>query len=122
MPTGKILLAADTASVDESTISGLNIRLSLNNRGGSPFGVKSLELEVPGLATTIVIDNIDAVYTTKGIVQLAVHYEGTVGIADAPASRIAMAKGTVTLINPATQAVERVKITLPFSSNWHSKN
>lgn len=122
VPTGKVLLAADTASVDERTIAGLNIRLSLNNRGGSPFGVKSLELEVPGLATPIVIDNIDAVYTTKGIVQLAVRYEGTVGIADAPASRIAMAKGTVTLINPATQAVERVKITLPFSSNWRSKN
>jgi len=33
-----------------------------------------------------------------------------------------MAKGTVTLKTPATQAVERVKITLPFSSNWHSKN
>lgn len=122
VPTGKVLLAADTASVESRTIAGLNIRISLNNRGGSPFGVKSLELEVPTLCAPLVVDNIDAVYTTRGIVQLAVRYEGTVHVADTASSKIAMVNGTLTLVNPATQAVERVKIALPYAANWVSGN
>ncbi|MDE6158271.1 MAG: plethodontid receptivity factor PRF [Muribaculaceae bacterium] len=118
VPTGKVMLAADTAAVDERAIAGINIRISLNNRGGSAFGVKALELEVPTLANPIVIDNIDAVYTTRGVVQLALRYEGSLRVADTAASKIAMVNGTLTLINPLTEAVERVKIALPYSANW----
>ncbi len=117
-PTGKIVLTADSTDTAARTVSGINIRLSLNNRGGSAFGVKSLELEVPTLRSPVVIDNIDAVYTSKGIVQLNVRFDGTVRAADTRRSSVSLVNGTVTLVNAATQAVERVRIALPYSANW----
>ncbi|MCM1066111.1 MAG: plethodontid receptivity factor PRF [Muribaculaceae bacterium] len=120
-PTGKVVLTADSTDTEARTVSNINIRLSLNNRGGSAFGVKSLELELPTLGSPVIIDNIDAVYTSKGIVQLNVRYEGTVKASGTRRSAVSLASGTITLVNAATQAVERVKVALPYSANWEEK-
>ena len=48
VPEGKLVLTAD--SVADRKIFNINIRLTLNNRGGTPFGLKALELHVPEIS------------------------------------------------------------------------
>lgn len=47
VPEGKIILTADSVSAADRTVAGINIRLTLNNRGTMPFGLKSIELHLP---------------------------------------------------------------------------
>ncbi len=118
VPTGTIQLNAADIDGEERTLSDITIRLSLDNKGGVPFGVKSIELHVPTLRTPITVDNIDAVFSTKGIVQLEVSYEGTVSATDRRTSAVKLVSGTVTVVNPETEAVQSVKVALPYRANW----
>lgn len=118
VPTGTILLTAGKTDPDSRTLSDIGVRLSLDNKGGLPFGIKSVELNVPTLRIPIVIDNIDNVYTTKGIIQLKLTYEGTIAATDRRTSAVKLVSGTVTVVNPESEAVERVKIALPYTANW----
>ncbi len=118
VPTGTILLTAGEADPDTRTLTDIGIRISLDNKGGLPFGVKSIELNVPTLRIPIVIDNIDDVYTSKGIVQLKLTYEGTIAATDRRTSAVKLVNGTITVVNPDTEAVERVRVALPYTANW----
>ena len=52
VPEGKLVLTAD--SVADRKIFNINIRLTLNNRGGTPFGLKALELHDPEISAPII--------------------------------------------------------------------
>lgn len=117
-PTGTIVLNAAETDAQARTVAKVDIRLSLNNRGGLPFGVKSLELNVPTLKSPLIIDNIDAVYSSKGIVQLTLTADATYSVAEQRKSAVSLATGTLTLVNAATQAVEPIRLSLPYRANW----
>ena len=70
VPEGKLVLTADSVVSADRKLFNINIRLTLNNRGGTPFGLKSLELHIPEISTPVIFDDIDGVYKTKGIVQI----------------------------------------------------
>lgn len=116
VPEGKLILTAD--SVADRKIFNINIRLTLNNRGGTPFGLKALELHVPEISTPIIFDDIDGVYKTKGIVQIKALAEGEFTAKEKKSSAFSFAQGSITFVNPLTGAVERAKLSLPYVTNW----
>lgn len=116
VPEGKLILTAD--SVVDRKLYNINIRLTLNNRGGTPFGLKSLELHVPDISTPIIFDDIDGVYKTKGIVQIKALAEGEFTAKEVKSSAFSFVKGSITFVNPLTGAVERSQLSLPYVTNW----
>lgn len=118
VPEGKLILTADSVVAADRKIFNINIRLTLNNRGGTAFGLKALELHVPELSAPIVFDDIDAVYKTKGVLQVRALAEGTFTALEKKKSALSFVQGSMTLVNPQTGAVERVKISLPYVTNW----
>lgn len=117
VPQGKVIATADTVDAATNSISNLNIRFTLNNRGGTPFGLKSVELEFPGFSIPVVADNIDGVYTTKGAIQINLNVNGKFVISK-QRSGVMFVNGRITTVNPDTQAIETVKLSLPFTCNW----
>lgn len=116
IPQGTVYLTADSISAADKTITNLNIRLTLNNRGTTDFGVKSLELNVPGLAAPIIIDDIDAVYTSRGVITLKYQVQGTIRVNDTNVTK--MLTGHIGLVDPITATVTTTRISLPYSINW----
>ncbi|MDR0989097.1 MAG: plethodontid receptivity factor PRF [Prevotellaceae bacterium] len=117
VPEGKIMITTD--SVADRTLYNLHIRLTLNNRGGLPFGLKAMELHVPGLTVPLVFDDINAVYKSKGIIQLKTTAQGKYTLQAPKASDHPMVQGAVTLVNPQTGAIERVRLSLTYQTNFH---
>lgn len=115
-PTGRIYLTADSISAENETVSGLNVRLTLDNRGGTPFGLKSIELNVPGIATPVVFDDMDTLYSTKGVIQVKARAEGTLRLR--PAAQAAFINGRINIVDPATGGVRAIRLSLPYSTNW----
>lgn len=116
VPEGKLILTAD--SVAGRKIHNVQLRLTLNNRGGTPFGLKALELHVPELSTPLIFDDIDGVYKTKGVVQIKAMAEGIFTAKEKKSSAFSFVEGSITLVNPLTGAVERIRISLPYVTNW----
>lgn len=118
VPEGKLIVTADSVSVADRKVVNLNIRLTLNNRGGLPFGLKALELHLPEFSAPIVFDDINAVYKTKGIIQVKAVAEGEFTALEVKKSAFSFATGSLTLVNPETEAVERQRLSLPYVTNW----
>lgn len=118
VPEGKIYLTADNVDKTARTITDVNIRLTLNNRQGITFGLKSIELEVPELTTPLIFDDIDAIYGSKGIIQVRALAKGQMQVRTTKKGRFSFVKGTITVVNPTTNAVETIKVSLPYVSNW----
>lgn len=116
IPEGKIYLQA--ASSTGEAVTDITIRLSLNNRGGTPFGLKSIELIVPELTAPIIFDDTNVVYNTKGVVQVKALAQGTFAARSTTKSALSFVKGSVTVVNPESGAIETLKINLPYSTNW----
>ncbi len=110
VPEGKLVLTADSVVSADRKLFNINIRLTLNNRGGTPFGLKSLELHIPEISTPVIFDDIDGVYKTKGIVQIKALAEGEFTAREKKKfGFLSFAKGSITLVNPLTGAVERTQ-------------
>ena len=118
MAEGKLFLLASEVDPATRKITDVVLRMTLNNKGDTQFGIKSIELEVPDLATPLVFDNIDAAYSTKGIIQLKVLAEGSFTVRKQKTNESGMARGAFTVVNPNTGRVERIRFTLPYTSNW----
>lgn len=118
VPEGKVILTAESVSATDRKLMNVSIRLTLNNRGGQPFGLKALELQVPELSTPIVFDDIDAVYTTKGLVQVNAMAKGEFTVRDKKSSVLSFVQGAIMIVNPQTNAVERIRLSLPYITNW----
>lgn len=116
VPEGKLILTAD--SVSDRKIFNINIRLTLNNRSGTPFGLKALELHVPEISAPIVFDDINGVYKTKGIIQIKALAEGEFTVGEKKKSAFSFVQGAVTFVNPQTGGVERSQLSLPYITNW----
>lgn len=118
VPEGKIIFTADSVVAADRKIFNINIRLTLNNRGGTPFGLKALELHIPDFSTPIIFDDIDGVYKTKGVLQIKALAEGVFTALEKKKSAFSFVQGSMTLVNPLTGMVERVKLSLPYVTNW----
>lgn len=118
VPEGKLILTADSVVAGERKLFNLNIRLTLNNRGGTAFGLKSIELHIPEISTPIIFDDIDGVYKTKGIIQIKALAEGEFTALEKKKSAFSFVQGSVTFVNPQTGAVERTRLSLPYMTNW----
>lgn len=118
VPEGKIILTADSVSAADRTVAGINIRLTLNNRGTTPFGLKSIELHLPQLTAPIVFDDIDGVYSSKGIIQINARADGCMTVRESKRTVTSLATGSLTLVNPTTGSVERIRLALPYVTNW----
>ncbi|MEG2157243.1 MAG: plethodontid receptivity factor PRF [Bacteroidaceae bacterium] len=118
VPEGKLILTADSVNAASRKIYNINVRLTLNNRGGTPFGLKALELHIPEISAPIVFDDIDGVYKTKGILQIKALAEGEFTAKEKKSSALSFVQGSITFVNPATGALERARLSLPYVTNW----
>lgn len=118
VPEGKLILTADSIDVPQRKLYNINIRLTLNNRGGTSFGLKAIELHVPGISAPIVFDDIDGIYKTKGVLQIRALAEGDFTVREKKNSVFSFVEGSVTFVNPQTEAIERKRLSLPYVTNW----
>lgn len=118
VPEGNVILTADTVSAENAIVSGLDIRLTLNNRGTTDFGVKSIELNVPGIAAPVIIDDIDAVYSTRGIVKINCRVQGDIKLSQSATGSSRLLAGRIMLVNPLTGSIVSTRLSLPFTKNW----
>lgn len=119
VPEGKLILTTDSVITGSRKLFNLNIRLTLNNRGGMAFGLKSIELHIPEISAPIIFDDIDGVYKTKGIIQIRALAEGEFTALEKKKTAFSFAQGSITLVNPQSGAVERVRLSLPYVTNWN---
>ena len=119
VPEGKVILSADSVDVAHRKVYDLNIRITVNNRGGTAFGLKAIELNVPEFSAPIVFDDVNATYRTKGIIQVRALAEGELTVLESRKSDLDYVQGALTLVNPETGAIERVRLNLPYVTNWH---
>ena len=118
VPEGKVILTAESVSAADRKLTNISIRLTLNNRGGQPFGLKAMELQVPELSAPIVFDDINAMYTTKGAIQVNAKAEGEFTAKEKKSSALPLVQGAVMIVNPETLAIERIRLSLPYVTNW----
>ncbi|MFG6391703.1 MAG: plethodontid receptivity factor PRF [Candidatus Amulumruptor sp.] len=116
VPCDRVVLTADSINAAKATIGAVNVTMTLDNRGDTDFGVKALHMSVPGLATPIDVDNIDAIYTSRGIVKVRCKVMGTLRVTSSHPSQTVT--GTIDVVNPLTERVERLRFALPFTVNW----
>ena len=75
-------------------------------------------LAAKSVSVPIVFDDINSVYTTKGVIQVNVVAEGEFTARQKKSSALSFVQGAVMIVNPQTQAVERVRLSLPYVTNW----
>lgn len=118
VPEGKLILTADSVVASNRKLFNLNIRLTLNNRGGSAFGLKSIELHVPEISAPIIFDDINSVYNTKGAIQIKALTKGEFTLLEKKKTAFSFIQGSITLVNPQSEAIERIRLSLPYVTNW----
>ena len=118
VPEGKVMLTAAMVDAAAREVTDITVRLTVNNRNGSKFAVKSLELNVPDLAVPLIFDNADAVYSTKGLIQIKMLAKGDCSLRKVKKGDFAFVNGTLTVVNPNTGAIEPIKVALQYSTNW----
>lgn len=118
VPEGKVVLSAETLSADDNKLRNIGISMTLNNRGGQPFVLKSIELQVPELTTPLVIDELEDEFASKGIVQINLLAEGEFALAGKSSSAISFVQGAMTVVNKQTQEVKRIRLSLPYAARW----
>lgn len=116
VPCDKVVMVADSIDTAKAKIGAVSVTFTLDNRGDTDFGVKALHMAVPGLATPIDVDNIDAVYTSRGIVKVRCKVMGSLRVTPHGANRTV--SGTIDVVNPLTERVERLRFALPYTANW----
>ncbi len=118
VPEGRIIFTADSTVAAERKVYDINVRLTLNNRGGTAFALKSVELQIPEIVSPLVFDDIDAIYSSAGIIQVKMLAKGSFSVREAKKSAFSFVEGSMTLVNPQTGVVERKKLSLPYITNW----
>ncbi len=119
IPQGKIFLTADSASVEKRTVTDIHILMTVNNKDGHEFGVKSIEMNVPEMQGELVVDNVDSVFSTAGQVTINILAKGQFRIAEKRSSSVNFINGAITIVNPTNEKLERLRFTLPYSANWN---
>ncbi len=117
VPEGRVILSAETVSEDGGKLRNIGVNLTLNNRGGQPFVLQSLELQVPELATPVVIDELEDEYTTKGIIQVKLLTEGEFALKEKTSS-LQFVQGALTVVNKKTKEAKRIRLSLPYAVKW----
>ncbi len=118
VPTGKLVLIADSIDTATGTIANIEIRFTVDNRGTTEFGLKSIELSLPSLVVPIIWDDIDNLYSDSGIIQINACAPDAFKIRAEAKSKLNYANGAMTIVNPLNGKTERIRISLPYSCNW----
>lgn len=119
VPEGRLYLTTDT--VDGRTLHNVTLRMTINNLGGTPFGLKSVELTLPDIPAPLVFDDIDKVYEAKGTIQVVLVAKGRFEAAEKRSGAFTFAQGAMVLADPTTGTLQRVRIYLPYETNWDNR-
>lgn len=117
VPEGRVILSAETVSEDGGKLRNIGVNLTLNNRGGQPFVLQSLELNVPELSVPLVIDELEDEYTAKGIIQVKLLTEGEFATKE-KSSSLQFVQGALTVVNKKTKEAKRIRLSLPYAVKW----
>lgn len=118
VPTGRIYLTADTVDVEARSIAGVDVRISLDNRNGGTFAIRGMELSIPGVKTPLVFENMDAVYTTKGVIQVKARAEGVLSLDEKKSSAANFVTGRIMIVDRSGPSIVWVRLSLPYTANW----
>lgn len=116
MPEGKVYLTAESET--DSTLTNIQIRMTLNSRYDNDFTIRNLTLEIPGLVNTLIRNNIDVPYKGIGTYVFETVAEGEWKRTTVDAYKIAFIKGSMEIMNEQTKVVSRIQINLPYVANW----
>lgn len=116
MPAGKVYLTAEAET--DSTLTNVNIRMTLDSRYANSFAVQNIALEVPGLVNTLIKNNINISYRGIGTYVFETVAEGDWKRTAISPYRIAFIKGSMEIRNEQNGEVSRIQINLPYVANW----
>lgn len=116
IPEGKVYLTAEAQS--DSTLTNVQIRMTLNSRYDNAFTVQNIVLEVPGFANTLIKNNINIPYKGIGSYVFETVAEGNWKRETIHAYKIPFIKGSMEIRNEQTREVSRIQINLPYITNW----
>lgn len=116
MPEGKVYLTAEAQT--DSTLTNVKVRMTLNSRYANSFTVQNIALEVPGLANTLIKNDINIPYQGIGTYVFETVAEGDWKRVPISSYRIAFIKGSMEIRNEQSGEVLRVQVNLPYVANW----
>lgn len=116
VPEGKVYLTA--TSETDSTLTDVQIRMTLNSRYDNDFTVQNITLEVPGLVNTLIKNKINVPYKGIGTYVFETVADGDWKRTAVDAYKIAFIKGAMEIRNEQTREVSRIQINLPYVANW----
>lgn len=117
VPEGRVILSAETVDDEGGKVRNIGVSMTLNNRGGQPFILQSIELQVPELSVPLVIDELEDEYTAKGIIQVKQLAEGEFTTKE-KASSLQFVQGALTIVNTKTKETKRIRLSLPYAVKW----
>lgn len=114
-PTKEMYLTAKTKS--DTTLSEITVRMNVEVHSRGLYLIKSLTLNVPGLETSLFIDNIKSPVKEGGTQSIQAVCHGTVGIREKQNFRKNVLKGYMEVADQKGN-IRRVDFSLPFQANW----
>lgn len=107
-----------TASTKNDSIVGqINIRIPIRSGYNSPYTIRSISLDVPGLAQPVFMDNLDITVGRKQET-VTIDYEGEIELLARLNNRMDMVSGSMDVEIPAEEIDTRIDFSLPVKTNW----
>lgn len=107
-----------TASTKNDSIAGqINIRIPIKSEYSSPYTIRSISLEVPGLSEPLFMDNLDITVNRKQET-VNVYYDREIELLHQLNNRTDMVKGSIDVEIPDEQIDARIDFSLPVKTNW----
>lgn len=115
---GRMVVAAEDIDTETRRVEGIAFRFQISNPTGATFGISSAELILPDLKMPVIIEDCDAVFSVKGVIEITLESGGANMILEKRKEALQLAKLNLTIVNPVTESMETIKLTYPYTANW----
>ena len=105
------------ATVNKKEVGQIAVRMELNSEHAGPYVIKSLSLDVPGLAMPLLFNDLDQSFDSRQATLEAL-WPGSIGLEAGQKSLQNFLRGTM-LVEVTQEGIsKRVDFALPFKANW----
>jgi len=102
---------------NDSIVGQIEISIPIKSEYNSPYIVRSMTLEIPGLAEAISGDDLDVIVTRKQET-VKLYYEDEIEVLKPLNGRMDMVKGSIDVEIPDEDIDTRINFSLPVKTNW----
>lgn len=114
-PTREVSLVAKTKS--DTLLSDITMRMNLESKSKGEYTIKSITVNIPGIATPLLLDDLDITVNGIGTQTLNILYPGDFELIQGQGYKLNLLKGYMEIENESG-TITRVDFSLPFRPNW----